>query len=174
MKRFLKGFLFLSTLLFLAQAKAEPLVLPMYEAKLLPGHVVNHQEMILQIQNNFDNEVDTLYVNFVDRRWLRVGNDGVVSGAWTPDQDVHFNAATPESVKNILCLAGLPAFAGCMILIPVAWSVCQAGATAAARRADNWCRRSGRVLQINNSGVCGQGKQTSCVVLRETFHFITP
>lgn len=142
-------------------AKAAPLHLPPYEARIVPGYVVSHTEMVFQVANNFDAGIDSYYVNFTDRRWTRSGAGGLVSGVWSPEQDVYFNSANP---KNVLCLATPWAFAGCLVLVPVVWASCQASATAAVHRAQAACQRAGRTMQINDSGVCGQQMRTSCII----------
>ncbi len=161
MKLVFKSFALVLAALLTTNVAASPVPLPPYEARILPDCVVNNQEMIFRVANNLDNELDTYYVSFANRQWTRAGAGGVVSGTWSPDQDVHFNAANP---KGVLCLAGPWAFAGCLILVPVSWAACQSSAPAAVNRAQAACQRAGRTVQINDSGVCGQQMKTSCVI----------
>lgn len=144
-----------------AMKTAAAVSLPAYEARIVPGYVVNQHEMIFQTANNLNDEKDTFYVNFANRQWTRTGASGVISGTWSPDQDIHLNPANP---KGVLCLAGPWAFAGCLILVPVAWVSCQASATAAVHRAQRACQSAGLTVLIRDSGVCGQHMRTDCVI----------
>ncbi len=142
---------------------AEVVALPAFEQKVLPNYVLSDQEVIFQIGNNIDSSVDTFHVDIVNRRWTRFGEDGAVSGTWSPSEDVHFSTANP---KSFFCLAGPWAVSGCIIAVPVGWAACNAGRVAAIRSNSRECARTGRGLEVTNTGVCGQNLQSRCITLR--------
>ncbi len=142
-----------------AHVNANITPLPDYEARVLPAYVISDRETLFQVANNLDDALDTYHIDFAQRRWTKTGVAGVTTGGWDASQDAIFNPATP---KNILCLAGPWAFAGCLVLIPVVWATCEASATTAMLRAQQACQRQGRMLEIRDSGICGQRMRTQC------------